>query len=92
MAVADQRREFGVLVALQLRDWNRAPPASVGGVEILAGAQVADQVRGGGAERIVAAVEAGAGAVERDAERFVFGAAALQSGQLLVASGMPLRS
>ena len=80
VAVADQGRELGVLVAAQLLVGIVLDQGGVGRVEVLAGAQVADQVRGGGAERVVARFEAGAGAVERDAERFVLGAAALQVG------------
>ena len=78
MPVADERRQFGVLVALQPAIGVVLHQRCVAGVKILAGAQVARQVRGGGAERVVAAVEAAGGRLERDAERGVGIAMALQ--------------
>ena len=71
MAVADERRQFGVLVALQAAIGVVLDQRCVGGVKVFAGAQIARQVRGGGAERVVAAVEAAGGRVERNAQRVV---------------------
>ena len=78
MAVANQRRQFGILIALQAAIGVVLHQRRVARVEILAGAQIAREVRGGGAERVVAAVEAAGGVIERDAERRVGIAMAFQ--------------
>ena len=61
MPVAHQRRQLRILIALQLGVGIVLHQRSVGGVKILARAQVAQQVRRRRAERIVPAVEARAG-------------------------------
>ena len=78
MTITDKGRELSVVVALQAAIVVVLHQRRVGGVKILSGAQIAGEVRGGRAERIVAAVEAAGGGVERNAERGVGIAMALQ--------------
>ena len=66
MAVAHLRCQFGVFVALQFAVGVVLHQRGIGGVKILARAEVANQVRGGRAEGIMAIVEARACLFQRD--------------------------
>src|ERR1019366_1134648 len=71
MAVADEGSQLGVLVTLQAAIGVVFHDACVSGVKILAGAQIAGEVDRGGAERVMAAVEAAVRRLQRNAARGV---------------------
>jgi hypothetical protein len=73
MAMAHQRRQLGVVVALQSGVRIALHQRRVAGVEVFARAQIADQVRGGGAKGIVARLEARRSGIGRYLQRGVFG-------------------
>jgi hypothetical protein len=68
MPVADERRQFAILVPLQPAIGVVLHQGRVAGVKILAGTQIAGQVDGGRAEGVVTAVEPAVRRLERNAE------------------------
>jgi hypothetical protein len=84
MAIAHQRHQLGILVALQPRIGIVLHQRGVRRVEILAGAQVAQKMRGRRAERIMARVQARTSLIDVDPQRLILRAPV---GQLLPVAG-----
>ena len=78
MAVANERRQFRVLISLQAPVGVVLRQRRVARVKILSGAQIAGEVGSGGAERVVTAVEAAGSGIELDAKRRIGIAVAFQ--------------